>query len=602
MRHNSLLYMLSCAFFLTITPIAGFTTTYHSSQETLTFDSLKNLQTQNYTVELKVQGINNQDLNNNIKLYLAALNTTDAEDSERYRQLVSENIDQALRALGYFNSRIEFTLHTKTKTTGVLIATVKLMEPVRIAAINIKLEGEAKDNPVFQALLKDIPQKGTILNQETYENYKDNLKKTAVSLGYFNAKFEHHQLEVNPDKHAAYWQLVFNSGNRYKYGKITFEGAQIRDDYLTNMLQIKSGDPYSLQDISKLTADFSSTNWFRSVVVQPSIQPNDLINLKVLMQPRPKNRYEIGIGYASDIGPRLQFGWKKPWINSRGQSFSSNLYLSSPKQTIEMLYQIPLSKNPLNYYYEIAIGGERERDKDTKTQALTLATLRYWNRENGWQTFAGVKVRRDNFTQGGLTEQSMLIYPTIGFNRTRIRGGLFPTWGDSQKIQLDIGQKLWKSDINFYRLQASTTWLRTFATKHRLITRASLGYLATNNFDKIPPTLRFFAGGDRSIRGYSYNSIAPRNHNGKLIGGTRLFTASLEYQYQLLPKWWGAIYYDAGFAANNFSPKNLRKGAGVGVRWHTPIGAVKFDVATPVNTQRHKNKNIEFYIGLGAEL
>lgn len=113
--------------------------------------------------------------------------------------------------------------------------------------------------------------------------------------------------------------------------------------------------------------------------------------------------------------------------------------------------------------------------------------------------------------------------------------------------------------------------------------------------------LAFFCGGDCSIRGYGYKKIAPKNNAGKLVGGSRLLTGSFEYQYQVYPDWWLATFADTGLAANQFTTKELRYGAGMGVRWASPVGAIKFDIATPVR-DKDNSKNIQFYIGLGAEL
>ena len=131
--------------------------------------------------------------------------------------------------------------------------------------------------------------------------------------------------------------------------------------------------------------------------------------------------------------------------------------------------------------------------------------------------------------------------------------------------------------------------------------RGEVGYLKTKDIRKIPPSLRFFAGGDRSVRGYGYKKISPRTPDNKLVGGSRLLTTSLEYQYQVQPNWWAATFVDAGMAANSFSTKELRYGAGVGVRWASPVGAIKFDIATPIR-DKDKSKNIQFYIGLGTEI
>ena len=130
--------------------------------------------------------------------------------------------------------------------------------------------------------------------------------------------------------------------------------------------------------------------------------------------------------------------------------------------------------------------------------------------------------------------------------------------------------------------------------------RSHLGWIQTDDFEQVPPDLRFFAGGDRSVRGYKYESISPEDENGDLTGAEKLVTASFEYQYRVTGNWWGAVFFDIGQAVNNFNNQDWKKGVGVGVRWQSPLGPIKLDIATPVgDPDKH---DVQFYIGLGPEL
>ncbi|WP_328805233.1 autotransporter assembly complex protein TamA [Spirabiliibacterium pneumoniae] len=554
------------------------------------------------TVLLKVRGIDNPELYNNVRIHLSQLSNDEADGSERYQYLVSQTIENALRALGYFDNTIRYTFVPRAGLKDLLYADVTLAKPVKLGENEVSIIGEAAQNPAFIDLKKTIPPAGTILNQGTYDDFKSALQTLAVKQGYFDADFQISQLLVMLQEHLAIWHMIFDSGERYHYGEVTFEHSQIREDYLRNMLNIKSGDPYLINDLSTLTANYTSTNWFSSVLLQPKLVAEDhRVDLNVLLRPKKKNSMEIGIGYASDVGPRLQLNWNKPWINSRGHSFRSSFYLSKPQQTVEMTYKIPLLKNALKYYYEYSAGLDRERTNDTHSDTITLAGLRYWKHDSGWQYFLGLRARYDAFTQADVSNRTLLIYPTAGLNRTRLRGGMFPSWGDAQNITFNLGQKIWGSDVNFFSVRASSAWIRTYFDNHRILLRFDAGYMKSADFNRIPPALRYFAGGDRSIRGYGYKKISPKDKNGKLVGASRLATANFEYQYQVYPNWWGAIFYDTGLAANSYSRKELRSGAGVGVRWASPVGAVKLDIATPVH-DKDGSHNIQFYIGLGTEL
>lgn len=554
-------------------------------------------------VNVKIQGIQQAQLQNNVNLYLASMDKTEFDGSEYHQHILAETIHKALRVFGYYNSQISFALQ-QTNPKPTLVVTVDIGEPVKIEGTDIEITGEAVDDPAFQQLKKYIPEKGDILQHEAYENYKTSLEKLAQQRGYFDADFPVHQLQVMPSTHQGWWNLVFNSGERYRYGTISFKNSQIREDYLQNILKIKSGEHYLINDISTMTSDYSSSNWFQSVLVKPNLnEKTKSVDLDVLMYPKKKNSMELGIGYATDSGIHGQIGWTRPWINSRGHSVRSNLYLSSPKQTFEATYKMPLLKNPLNYYYEYALGFEKENDSQTDTQstAATAAALRYWNNPTGWQYSLGIRARLDKFTQANFSENTWLLYPTTTISRSRISGGSFPDRADILSLTVDLGRKFWTSDADFYRIRATAGWIKRFAHNHRLLTRGEIGYLHTKEFNKMPPTLRFFAGGDRSVRGYGYKKISPKDGQGQLLGASRLATATLEYQYQAMDDWWLATFFDAGMAANQFKKEELRYGAGTGLRWASPIGAIKFDIATPVR-DKDDSKNIQFYIGLGTEL
>ncbi len=184
-------------------------------------------------------------------------------------------------------------------------------------------------------------------------------------------------------------------------------------------------------------------------------------------------------------------------------------------------------------------------------------------------------------------------------SRTRSRGGLMPT-GATRNATLSTTPTRPGLRCRFLRFPAQNVWIRTLYDRHRFVTRGTLGWIETGDFDKVPPDLRFFAGGDRSIRGYKYKSIAPKYANGDLKGASKLITGSLEYQYNVTGKWWGAVFVDSGEAVSDIRRSDFKTGTGVGVRWESPVGPIKLDFAVPVADK--DEHGLQFYIGLGPEL
>ncbi|MBJ3593058.1 autotransporter assembly complex protein TamA [Salmonella enterica subsp. enterica serovar Saintpaul] len=554
-------------------------------------------------VRLQVEGLSGP-LEKNVRAQLSTIQSDEVTPDRRFRARVDDAIREGLKALGYFEPTIDFELRPPpAKGRQVLIAKVTPGEPVLIGGTDVILRGGARTDRDYLDLLKTRPAIGTVLNQGDYDNFKKSLTSVALRKGYFDSEFNKSQLGIALDRRQAFWDIDYNSGERYRFGHVTFEGSQIRDEYLQNLVPFKEGKEYESKDLAELNRRLSATGWFNSVVVAPEFdkaRETKVLPLKGVVSPRTENTIETGVGYSTDVGPRLKTTWKKPWMNSWGHSLATSVSVSAPEQVIDFSYKMPLLKNPLEQYYLVQGGFKRTDLNDTEQDSTTLAVSRYWDLSSGWQRAINLRWSLDHFTQGEVTNTTQLFYPGVMISRTRSRGGLMPIWGDSQRYSIDYSNTAWGSDVDFSVFQAQNVWIRTLYDRHRFVMRGNLGWIETGDFDKVPPDLRFFAGGDRSIRGYKYKSISPEDSNGDLKGASKLATGSLEYQYNVTGKWWGAMFVDSGEAVSDIRKSDFKTGAGVGVRWQSPVGPIKLDFAVPVGDK--DEHGLQFYIGLGPEL
>ncbi|AGE84802.1 autotransporter assembly complex protein TamA [Cronobacter sakazakii] len=555
-------------------------------------------------VRLQVEGLTGA-LQKNVRAQLSTIQTDEVTPDRRFRARVDDAIRNGLKALGYYEPTIDFELREPPPggRRQVLLARVNAGKPVLIAGTNVILRGGARDDKEYLALLKKRPAIGTVLNHNDYDSFKKGLTSLALRRGYFDSEYKKSQLGVSVERREAFWDIDYDSGQRYRFGDVTFSGSQIREEYLQNLVPFKKGDYYQSSDVAELSRRLSATGWFNSVVVAPEFEKSrktKVLPLRGVVSPRIKNTVEVGAGYSTDVGPRLKANWRKPWINSYGHSLTTSTSISAPEQQLDFSYKMPLLKNPLEQYYLVQGGFKRTDLNDTEADSTTLAVSRYWDLSSGWQRAINLRWSLDHFTQANVTHTTMLLYPGVMLSRTRSRGGLMPTWGDSQRYSIDYSDSAWGSDVDFVVLQAQNVWIRTLYDKHRFVARGNLGWIETNDFERVPPDLRFFAGGDRSIRGYKYKSISPKDDDGKLTGASKLATGSLEYQYNVTGKWWGAVFVDSGEAVNDIKQSNFKTGAGVGVRWQSPVGPIKLDFAVPVGDK--EEHGLQFYIGLGPEL
>ncbi|MEJ8833856.1 autotransporter assembly complex protein TamA [Enterobacter cloacae] len=554
-------------------------------------------------VRLQVEGLSGA-LEKNVRAQLSTIESDEVTPDRRFRARVDDAIREGLKALGYYEPTIDFDLRPPPKKgRQVLIARVSPGEPVLIGGTNVVLRGGARTDRDYLDLLSTRPKIGTVLNHGDYDNFKKSLTSVSLRKGYFDSQFNKSQLGIALGRRQAFWDIDYDSGERYRFGDVTFEGSQIREEYLQNLVPFKKGDYYHSRDLAELNRRLSATGWFNSVVVAPEFEKarkTKVLPLHGVVSPRTENTIETGAGYSTDVGPRVRATWKKPWMNSYGHSLTTSASISAPEQQLDFSYKIPLLKNPLEQYYLVQGGFKRTDLNDTESDSTTLAVSRFWDLSSGWQRAINLRWSLDHFTQANVTNTTMLLYPGVMISRTRSRGGLMPTWGDSQRYSIDYSNTMWGSDVDFSVIQAQNVWIRTLYDKHRFVMRGNLGWIETGDFDKVPPDLRFFAGGDRSIRGYKYKSIAPKDDDGKLIGASKLATGSLEYQYNVSGKWWGAMFVDGGEAVSDIRRSDFKTGAGVGVRWQSPVGPIKLDFAVPVGDK--EEHGLQFYIGLGPEL
>lgn len=545
-------------------------------------------------VSLKIKGIDGA-LEDNVNAYLSSIPEDDYSTSLRFQARLEQSITEALNALGYYHAKISYTI---TKDNDELIVNVKPGEPVRIKEMDVVISGEAGEDEEFTNLIKKSRLKeGQILNQGEYDALKSGIRNLALQRGYFNGDFKLSRLEVVPELNEANVRLHYDSGIRYHFGTVEILGSQIWEDRVDSLRPFKTGEPYLVSEVGEYNQNLSNTDWFSSVFVEPDLTKLDDgrdLPIKVSLAPAAKNQIETGIGYSTDTGVRGTLKWKKPWVSARGHSFDTALSLSKPEQTITAGYKIPLD-DVLHEYYQLQFGLKHLDNRDTESLESNLAVERHWITDGGWHKTLYVRHLYENFSQGLQEDGVQFVLPGASFSRTRTRGGNMPMWGDKQSVTVEYGDPALLSETRVLRLLGRTSWIRGIGQNHRGLFRLEGGANITDEFEKLSPSLRFFAGGDNNIRGYGYESISPTDSSGALTGAKYMVTSTLEYQYRVHGNWWGAVFYDIGDAFNK-TPE-WKSGAGVGIRWASPVGPVSFDFAWGLDAEPDPEFRIHFSLG-----
>ncbi|HHF3027124.1 TPA: autotransporter assembly complex family protein [Vibrio diabolicus] len=545
-------------------------------------------------VSLTLKGIDGA-LEENVSAYLSSIPTKDYSTSLRFQARLDQSITEALNALGYYHAKISYSI---PEGNDELIVSIKPGLPVKVKVMDVVITGEAKDDEEFAKLIERSPLKvGKVLNQGEYDSLKSGIRNLALQRGYFNGDYKLSKLEVIPDFNEANVRLHYDSGIRYHFGPVNITGSQIWENRVESMRPFEIGEPYLVSQVGEYNQNLSNTDWFSSVFVEPDLSKLDEgreLPIKVSLAPASKNQIETGLGYSTDTGVRGTLKWKKPWVSSRGHSFNTALSLSKPEQTITAGYKIPLD-DVLREYYQLQFGLKHLDNRDTESLESNLAVERHWLTDGGWHKTIYVRHLYENFSQGLQDDGVQFVLPGATFSRTRVRGGNMPMWGDKQSVTIEYGDPALLSETRVLRLLGRSSWIRGIGDNHRGLFRLEGGANITDEFEKLSPSLRFFAGGDNNIRGYGYESISPVDESGALTGGKYIVSSTLEYQYRVYGNWWAATFYDIGDAFNE-TPE-WKSGAGVGIRWASPVGPVSFDFAWGLDEKPEREFRIHFSLG-----
>jgi translocation and assembly module TamA len=172
--------------------------------------------------------------------------------------------------------------------------------------------------------------------------------------------------------------------------------------------------------------------------------------------------------------------------------------------------------------------------------------------------------------------------PGVNVQRVWGRERLIAARGARLQLDLKGAQEGLLSDTSFVQGQVDAKLIVPLLEGLRLIGRGTVGAIQTDEFRRLPPSIRYFAGGDQSVRGYDYNKLGPRDASGEVVGGRYLLVGSLELERHIRGNWRAALFFDTGNALDGWN-ESLKQGAGVGLRWETPIGLVRMDLATALS-------------------
>ena len=546
-------------------------------------------------VTYDIKGSSDEQATDNIKVYLSGISQPESIDNVTYLSEVVETAKESITALGYYQSQITTSIE-EDDDNQIVTLDVDLGQRIKITEVDLRITGEALQDKNFQQFLLTFPLKeGEYLNHSEYTSAKSRFNSLAQRYGYFDAEFSKSSVEVSQKNNTAVVHLWFDSGTRYQFGDLIFDLDTPAEKYIRSLVNFNVNDPFDTNILNSYNQELNQTGYFKSISILPDLEKKQdrSIPLHVLTYMNPEDSFTTGLGFSTDEGVRGTFGWKRPWVNQYGHSIEASLSASDPKQEASIVYKMPID-DPLYNYYSIQSGYKMLDQNDTDTKQYVVSFNRHWRLENDWLRTIYLRYDNESGTQGLQDFSTALILPGISFSKTRSRGGINIDWGDKKLVYFEFAEDSLLSTDDVIKVYGQAKFIRTYSG-HQFVASAEAGAIFSDSIFDVPSSMRFFTGGDQSIRGYDYQEIAPEDSGGYLIGGSYLAVASLEYRFPLTDSWKFAVFSDIGTATDDFS-EELSKSVGAGVVWASPVGPIRLYVAAPL-TDTGDSYKIHFMIG-----
>jgi translocation and assembly module TamA len=562
-------------------------------------------------IKVEVEGVA-EEVGDNIKAYLSFERYKTSDDLspefvERLQERCEREVRAAMRPFGFYEPRVASDVQRDGEDYRVLIR-VTPGEPVVIDDVQVNVTGPGAEDKLFTDITRDLPfRPGDQLVHSTYESLKGSLLRTAATYGWLDARLTRNEMRVDPKARVAQILLDFETGPRYYFGETTIRQDAVDEALVRKFIRYEAGQNYDATQVLRTQFVLDDSQYFSTVEVLPQDRDREKLTVPVDIsaEPNRRSRYQFGVGYGTDTEVRGTISWENRLVNRRGHRFRTELRAAALEQSIDARYIVPVG-DPATEKFTLQLSGLHDRQADTDNRDINF-TPSYthvrgpWFGQN-WQrvTYIELLQTRTDFIATDESARQTLLIPGMSFSlvpRDYIGEALF-----SRALYAEVrgSNEVLGSDSDFLQIRMQAERVFDFAPRWHLLLRADLGATALAKTSGLAPSQRFFAGGDRSVRGFGKDDLSPItpvlnpdgtqavDEDGNLrfqkLGGKHLFTGSVELVRDL--PWRNlsaAVFGDVGNAMDQFDDP-LMYSVGVGIRLRLPVVSVGIDIAQALTT------------------
>ena len=446
---------------------------------------------------------------------------------------------------------------------------------------------------------------GQPMIQADWNDAKARSVALARAEGYSAALWSRTEARLDAERQHADLHLVLDSGPLYRVGELTLNGLEHVDaEAVQALLTFGTGDPLRERPQLDFQDRLVKTSLFETIGVSapPDTAHPQAVPVRINLRERSLHQITLGLGVSDTAGPRVT-------LEHLHQRFAGQPWQGKSKLQVgrtERLVSLDLTSYPVP-------GPHRNLLSGTLTQTEAGGLLVNSERVRAGRTEDGERIERLIYAEwqramtqpistGQITDDTSSITLNYQWVWRDLDHPILPTQGYSVSAEAGFGRSFHtETDSGYFGrglMRVTGYWPlgKSWFSQGRI----QAGQVMSLDSTTVPYTLLFRAGGDDSVRGYGYQSLGPNAADGTSIGGRVLATTSFEVGRPFTrntPAWWWVVFHDAGQAALNWQQYVPVHGYGLGVRWRSPVGPLRIDVAWAEETQRvrlHFNVGITF--------
>jgi translocation and assembly module TamA len=567
-------------------------------------------------VKVEVRGVG-EDIRTNILAYLSFERYKKSDDLspefvERLQERCEREVRSAMKPFGFYEPTVNSEVRRDGGNEDYLVTiSVAPGKPVLVETVEVNVTGAGAGDDMFASITGDLPiRAGDRLSHSTYETLKGALLRSAATYGYLDARMSRNEMRVDPGNYSAQIFVDFDTGERYRFGETRIEQNVIDEQLVRRYLRYQPNQFFDGTELLRTQFALDDSQYFATVEVLPEDRDREkhTVPVNITAEANRRSRYQFGVGYGTDTEVRGTASWENRLVNRHGHRFRTEVRAAALEQSVDARYIIPVG-DPATEKFTLQLTGLHERRGDTDNRDINFTPS--FTHVRGpffgqfWQRVAYVEFLQteSEFIASGVRDKQTLLIPGLSFSLVpdKYLGEALFSRGLYAEVRGSNNALGSDSDFLQVRLQGERVW--DLAPKWHVLTRADLGATALSKSSGLAPSQRFFAGGDRSVRGFGRDDLSPvqqvvirgvpqvDENNEPILektGGKHLLVGTVELIRDLPRNFAVAVFADAGNAFDEFGDP-LMYSVGLGFRLRLPVVSVGIDVAQALTTPAGEN-------------